>query len=245
YGTNCQSIYTVRCKLDNLTPTDECYDKNGEKVTGLKYLDKANNCPLYNYTDIIHLKYLLHCEQVPSAQFNLSLTANNYTFFSKIQYFLNSPPMYISRDYGPIHFNTRIWNFNRLGTSNDIDQILDNEHLIGNKTIEVEVDLGKYYLPEDKMESIFNGGRVLIEAGFALNYKLLGTGVPRSIVSYINIGNYFKNTDFFEKEVILKTIKQILSIVIPAVVGSVILFVIFVVIIYVLYRKTRPMKISC
>jgi len=73
----------------------------------------------------------------------------------------------------------------------------------------------------------------------------MGSAQPKPSLTYVNIGNYFKNTDFFDKEIIFKTIKQILSIVIPAVVGGVVLFAIFVVIIYILYRKTRPMKVSC
>jgi len=65
------------------------------------------------------------------------------------------------------------------------------------------------------------------------------------VVSYINIGNYFKNVDFFEKEVILKTIKQILSIVIPIVAGSLLLIALFFFVIYILYKKSRPTKIAC
>jgi len=80
--------------------------------------------------------------------------------------------------------------------------------------------------------------------GFEYNYFLSGS-FPKHVITYINIGNYFKNTDFFEKEVILKTIKQILTIVIPIVVGSILLVALLVFIVYVLYKKSRAMKVSC
>jgi len=60
---------------------------------------------------------------------------------------------------------TRIWNFNHLGSSTELIQTIDNAHLVGNKTIDVDVDLGMLYTPDDKMKSVFNGGRVLIETG--------------------------------------------------------------------------------
>ncbi|ORX53011.1 hypothetical protein BCR36DRAFT_349758 [Piromyces finnis] len=247
YGPNCQNFYETRCNLTLLShPTDECFDSDGERVKGLKYLDKTYNCPLYNYTDIITLRYNLTCEQVPSAGFSLSLATNNYTFFAANKYIMNKLPLYkSSKDASPLQLNTRIWNFNHLGSSIDLVQELNDEHLVGNKTIEVVIDLGKYYLPTEKLKSVFNGGRVIVETGFGINVKLMGSGVPKPILSFLNLENYFKNEDFFEKEVIFKTIKQILSVVIPIVSGCVILFVIFVVITYILYRKTRPMKVSC
>ncbi len=62
-------------------------------------------------------------------------------------------------------FGVRLWNFNHLGQSKDIIVTLNETQLANREPIEVEIDLGKYYLPDDKMKSIFNGGKVMVDAG--------------------------------------------------------------------------------
>ena len=42
---------------------------------------------------------------------------------------------------------------------------LSNAQLVGNETIDIKLDLGKYYLPDNKMRSIYNGGRIAVESG--------------------------------------------------------------------------------
>ncbi|KAG4103389.1 hypothetical protein H8356DRAFT_1644929 [Neocallimastix lanati (nom. inval.)] len=242
YGPNCQYFYPVRCNLTLISPKSECYSSDGKKLTGLQYYNKANNCPLFNYTEVVTMQYHLLCYQELSKSFNVSLAANNYTFYNK--YILNQLPLYISKTFIPISFTTRLWNFNHLGQENEVNVTLSNAQLVGNETIDIKLDLGKYYLPDNKMRSIYNGGRIAVESGFTYGHHLMNTDA-NIVVSYINIGNYFKNVDFFEKEVILKTIKQILSIVIPIVAGSLLLIALFFFVIYILYKKSRPTKIAC
>jgi len=75
-------------------------------------MDSAYNCPLYNYTDIIHLSYHLICEQIPSAAYNLSVTCNNYTFYGEEGYIINQPPVcYLMHLYTHTHPHTYIYNF--------------------------------------------------------------------------------------------------------------------------------------
>ncbi|ORX86813.1 hypothetical protein BCR32DRAFT_28010 [Anaeromyces robustus] len=242
YGMNCQSFYNAQCILEILSPNMDCYSNDGQKLKGLQYYDKENNCPLYNYTDIINMEYKLNCTQVLSAAYNLSLATNNFTFNNN--YLIKQPSYYVSTTRG-VSFTTRIWNFNHLGHSIDISMPINYSQITGNETIKVQLDLGKYYLPDEKMRSIYNGGRITVQSGFAYGSSVNGGGIPKSVVTYINIKNYFKNTEFFDKEVKLKTIKQILTIVIPIVVGCILLLILCLFIVYMLYKKSKPMKISC